>query len=99
LATLENASIYRVERGLSGALTSGAEAIEGPDVLGLVMAKNVVVAVIGADAKIAGSRGVPSAVELMHFELSATKDEAERAFIGAVTRITLDAHLAHGASA
>ena len=55
--------------------TSGAEAVERPRILSLVVAQDIIIAVIGANAKIAGSGRKPSPVKFVHHELVATNDE------------------------
>jgi hypothetical protein len=63
------------------------------------MTENVVVPIIGTDTIIARFRGIPAAIEFVDLKLTSTNHETERALVGAVTRITLDANFAHRASA
>jgi hypothetical protein len=80
-------------------LTRGAKTVERPGILGFVVAEHVIITVIGSDAKIAGSGGVPTPVELADLKLASPKDEPKRPLVGAVPRITLDANFVHRASA
>jgi hypothetical protein len=61
--------------------------------------ENVIIAVVGADAKIARLRGIPPAIEFADLERASTNDKTERAFAGAIPRVTLNEYLAHRASA
>jgi hypothetical protein len=80
-------------------VASRAKAVERPEILPLVVTQHVIIAVIGEHAEIAGVGGIPSAVEFLNQELASAKDKPERAFVRTVPRITLDANLAHRASA
>ena len=84
--------------GKCQSLPRSAEAVKGPDILGLVMAKNVIIAVIGKNAKIASLGGIPTSIEFRDLKLSSTEREASSAFVGTITRIAFDANFTHGVS-
>jgi len=77
-------------------LARRAKTVERPEVLRLVVAQNVVIAVVGKDPEITRVRGVPAVVELLDLELAAAKDETERPLVRSVARITFNVNLAHG---
>jgi len=74
----------------------GAEGVEGPGVLHFVVAEDVEIAVVGADAEVAGAGGVPLVLNFGDFEDATAENEALRALVSAKASVTLDANLAHG---
>jgi len=77
---------------------SGAKAVERPQILGLVMAQDVVVAIVGLYAEVTCLGGIPLAIQLPHFEFTSPDNEAERPFVGTPPGITFDANFGHRAS-
>jgi hypothetical protein len=59
------------------------------------MSENVVVSILCKDAEIARLRGIPSAIQLLNFELTASKDKSERVLVSPVPGVTLDANVVH----
>ena len=76
-------------------LAPGAEGVESPEVLHFVVAEDIEVAVVGADAEVAGAGGVPLVLDFGDLEGAAAQGEALRALIGAKAGVTLDANFAH----
>src|SRR5215469_1346799 len=76
---------------------SGAETVEGPKILCLVVTQNVVIAVIGSDAEVTGFRGVPLAVQFIDLKLASPNSKTEGLLVSPVARIALDVNIAHRA--
>jgi D-aminopeptidase len=73
--------------------------MEGPGILNLIVAQNVVIAIVGQNAKIAGFGGVPPTIEGGDQQFTSTEYETERALVGAISCVALDANFGHRASA
>jgi len=71
-------------------LSRGAKAVQGPSVLAFVMTQHVEIAVVGAHPKIGALRGIPAAINFLHFELSPAQDEIQRPLISTLPRIAFD---------
>jgi len=66
-----------------------AESVERPDVLDFVVAEDVKIAVVGANAKVDGVRLVPLVIDGDDVEIPAANREANRPLVGAVARVAL----------
>jgi YVTN family beta-propeller protein len=78
-------------------LSCGTKTVKRPKILGLIVAKDVEVAVVGAHAEIGCFRGVPLTVQFVDFKVAATQGEAQRPLVRFMPRIAFDVHLAHRA--
>ena len=59
------------------------------------MSEHVIVSIMCNDAKITRLRGIPPAVEFLNLELPASQHKSQRALVGPVPRVTLDANIVH----
>lgn len=75
---------------------AGAEGVEGPAILALVVAKDVMIAVVGADAEIDGVRFVPLILHFDHCETVASYLKASGALVGAMAGVAFDLGRDHG---
>jgi hypothetical protein len=74
---------------------SRSECIYAPNILRFIMPQDKIVAVLGADAKIDRAGRVPTVFHFRNFKGVAAQGKPEWTFIGSITGIALDAHIAH----
>ena len=73
----------------------GAEGVERPGILAVVMAQDVNVSVGSGDAEMCCVGGIPAVIDLNYFERSFAGGEPNRPLVRAITRITFHANFMH----
>lgn len=73
----------------------GAEGVERPGILAVVMAQDVNVSVGSGDAEMCCAGGIPAIIDIYYFECVFAEGEPNRPLVRAITRITFHANFMH----
>jgi hypothetical protein len=73
----------------------GAEGVERPGILAVVMAQDVNVSVGSGDAEMCCAGGVPAVIDIYYFERAFAEGEPNRPLVRAIPRITFHANSMH----
>src|SRR5580704_3975106 len=89
-----------MRRGVTGLSFASAgagrsEGVQGPNVHAFVVTEDVEIAVVGLNAKIDGSRRIPTIFNIVDLKDMPAQDEAQGPLISAIACIALDANLRH----
>ena len=76
-------------------LPRGSKSVQGPGILYFIVAQNIIISVVSANAKINRGGGIPLIVHFIDDEISAAESKFLRPLIGLKSRVTLDANFVH----